>query len=296
MGRSTAERALGEHYFPSSDCPIGVLTLLPAPTGLRHAWDLTGVPHRHDFSELVLVTGGRGTQCVNGVTSPVGSGDVFLLRGTVGHHFPDNRELALRNVLFDPRKLPFPKLLLRRIPGYRRRFEPAPGRLPEAFHLTPRELAEAEQRVLRLDSALRVTGPERAAGAFAALLELIVHLARCDAGDSGDADLRTQLAPVLRLLENRSAEPWTLTELAETAHLSVNHFLRRFKAATGVSPMSYLAVQRLRHAVELLASTNLPIGTVAMRCGFADSNYFARIFRQTTGETPRACRERLRRR
>jgi transcriptional regulator GlxA family with amidase domain len=48
------------------------------------------------------------------------------------------------------------------------------------------------------------------------------------------------------------------------------------------------------HASELLQHTELSMTEIASKCGFSDSNYFCRKFREMTGKSPRKFREEAR--
>ncbi len=82
------------------------------------------------------------------------------------------------------------------------------------------------------------------------------------------------------------ALPLTLAQLAAEASLSVFHFSRLFKQVFGCSPCNYLLKVRIEQACQRLIITLLPIGEVALRCGFPDHTSFCRAFRQITGVTP----------
>ena len=70
------------------------------------------------------------------------------------------------------------------------------------------------------------------------------------------------------------------------ANLSERHFSRLFKESTGVSPHQYVIRQRVEKARDLLASTDLPVGEVALVCGFAHQGHLARHFGRLVGVTP----------
>jgi transcriptional regulator GlxA family with amidase domain len=50
----------------------------------------------------------------------------------------------------------------------------------------------------------------------------------------------------------------------------------------------YLNRYRIRQARALLETTSLNVTEVAMACGFGDSTYFGKVFRQEVGVAPRA--------
>ena len=76
-----------------------------------------------------------------------------------------------------------------------------------------------------------------------------------------------------------------LDELARLAGLSPHHFLRVFKAATGLPPHAYQLQQAVERAKTLLAG-GMSISQAALDAGFADQSHFSRCFREFTGATP----------
>ena len=78
--------------------------------------------------------------------------------------------------------------------------------------------------------------------------------------------------------------------LAEASGYSRHHFSRVFAAATGLPPGRFMLVRRMEEAARLLRVTDLPVKTVARRCGFNDANNFAKAFRRHHGAAPRRFR------
>ncbi len=68
--------------------------------------------------------------------------------------------------------------------------------------------------------------------------------------------------------------------------ISYTAFRRLFKAHTSLAPNQYLLEMRLRKAQRLLINTSLPIKVVARECGFENSFYFSRFFKQRTRLAP----------
>jgi AraC-like DNA-binding protein len=58
--------------------------------------------------------------------------------------------------------------------------------------------------------------------------------------------------------------------------------------------MTYLRRYRVRQAKAFLEQGDMLITEVALAVGFADSNYFARVFRREVGVSPRAYQQGLR--
>ena len=142
--------------------------------------------------------------------------------------------------------------------------------------------------------AVRELARARRAGAPALLADsvavsLVAHLMSLPT--VADEDRRaglsaSDLATVLGVMHDRLAEPLSLTDLAASVHMSRYHFLRRFTASTGRTPMRWMTDQRMRHARSLLGGTRIPVAEVAMRCGYATPAAFAAAFRRHHGVSP----------
>ncbi len=112
----------------------------------------------------------------------------------------------------------------------------------------------------------------------------------------GQTDLHRDeaIALVQSYLGKHFASPLRLSQLAQQAGLSERSLTRRFKQATGQSPLDYLNTLRLRTARELLQQSNLAISDIAQTAGIPDPNYFSRLFRREYGVTPKQYREGVR--
>ena len=81
-----------------------------------------------------------------------------------------------------------------------------------------------------------------------------------------------------------------LSTIADRFNLNIYHFCHIFKEFTGKTMKEYLNNLRIEKAEQLLVNTDAAIGEVAFLCGFNDSNYFSRKFRQIKGKSPREWR------
>jgi transcriptional regulator GlxA family with amidase domain len=84
--------------------------------------------------------------------------------------------------------------------------------------------------------------------------------------------------------------PLALNDLARAACLSPFHFHRSFAAVLGETPRAYVARRRLERARELIATTDRPIGEIALALGFASAASFATTFRRHFGQAPASAR------
>ena len=65
---------------------------------------------------------------------------------------------------------------------------------------------------------------------------------------------------------------------------------RKIKAITGYRTTEYILMARLSKAKNLLLTTSLPVGEIAIQCGIEDVGYFSTLFRKHVGMTPSAFR------
>src|SRR5262249_742863 len=80
----------------------------------------------------------------------------------------------------------------------------------------------------------------------------------------------------------------TVTELAATAHVSTNHFIRSFRHVLGTTPHQLVMARRCQRAMELLRQRGLTIADVSDEAGYSSPAYFVASFRQQLGVTPGA--------
>ncbi len=81
-------------------------------------------------------------------------------------------------------------------------------------------------------------------------------------------------------------EQISLETLAEMIDLSPSYLSRLLAEATGKSFMEYLIAVRMDQAKRELSAGNKTIKEIAISCGYADPNYFSRLFKKEIGLTP----------
>lgn len=82
-----------------------------------------------------------------------------------------------------------------------------------------------------------------------------------------------------------------VTGLAAAAGMTARTFLRRFSAATGLTPVEYLQQVRIAKAREALERTLTPVDRIAWDVGYSDPAAFRKLFQKLTGLPPAAYRQ-----
>lgn len=91
---------------------------------------------------------------------------------------------------------------------------------------------------------------------------------------------------IVKFIKQNCAKPLTLDVLANEFYLSPGYLCRLFKQKVGINFIDYLNTVRIARAKHLLLTTNLRIYEVGNLCGYADLNYFTKVFKKATGVTP----------
>jgi AraC-like DNA-binding protein len=97
---------------------------------------------------------------------------------------------------------------------------------------------------------------------------------------------RPELDHVLRMLDDHTAEPLSLAQLASLTRLTPNYLNRLFRQFTGVSIHRYLTRRRMDQAMELCRAGGLSVKEIAARVGYDDPLYFSRAFHRRFGVPP----------
>jgi transcriptional regulator GlxA family with amidase domain len=103
-----------------------------------------------------------------------------------------------------------------------------------------------------------------------------------------------EVAQAQQWLQSKLSSPCTVSQLAAELKLHPRTLNRRFRRATGMTPLSYLQSLRIASAKELLRHSNLTVGDIAWQVGIQDVSYFSQLFRRHSGMNPLKYREAVR--
>ncbi|MEM6691819.1 MAG: helix-turn-helix domain-containing protein [Planctomycetota bacterium] len=253
--------------------------------------------HCHEFSEIVIITGGAGVHITGEDSYELQMGDTFVIGGDRPHDYLNMDQLSLINILFDPTELPMSLGDLQSLSGYHALFTLEPAwrsrhQFTSRLQLNPAEIGETLRLVDKLDEELKTRKPGFEVMAIAAMLELITFLARCY-GQSRNPTSKSlvRVGETISHMRRDVSQSIALEELVAISGMSRTNYIRMFEAAMGTSPINYLIGLRIDEASRLLRSTDRSITDIAFDVGFSDSNYFSRQFRKAHGQSPREYRK-----
>ncbi len=94
-------------------------------------------------------------------------------------------------------------------------------------------------------------------------------------------------------MESTFSKALDIDEVADRFHVSRRTFERRFKRATGDTPLGYVHRVRIEAAKKLLENDALSVEEISFQVGYEDSGFFRKIFKRKTSLTPTEYRNRF---
>jgi AraC-like DNA-binding protein len=92
------------------------------------------------------------------------------------------------------------------------------------------------------------------------------------------------------LIDRDYAQPLDVPAIARTANMSPGHFSRKFRAAYGETPYSYLMTRRIERAMALLRRGDMSVTDVCFAVGCSSLGTFSTRFTELVGMSPSAYR------
>ena len=93
-------------------------------------------------------------------------------------------------------------------------------------------------------------------------------------------------------ITERLAGPLSVADVAVHLQCSTSSVTRLFRVHAQTSPLNWINRQRIQRARQLLTTTRLPVVEIGRQVGVSDPFYFSKLFKQWSGESPRAFRQR----
>jgi transcriptional regulator GlxA family with amidase domain len=86
-----------------------------------------------------------------------------------------------------------------------------------------------------------------------------------------------------------------IEQMVKRSGLNTRTFSRRFRAATGLSPIEFVQAIRVEEAKQMLEADALSIEEIGASVGYEDPASFRRVFKRNVGQSPAAYRKKFQR-
>ncbi len=236
-----------------------------------------------DYELLYFTSGTKGVYAIEGETVPLDVPCFIVCRPGERHEYIYDRDVASRHLFlhfgFEDAPEAKPRLPFLEVGGI--------CRIPSDNEL----LIGMMKQLIYLSYAVTEGGQERSGALLLALLlELNGELASPKPGTG--AAMPPQVVRAIQTMENHLHEPLKVEAIARKVGWSHEHLSRSFAKHTGRTPREMLLQLRIERACQLLMDEGRSVKQVAYEVGFADENYFSRMFKEVKGTTATAYRKR----
>lgn len=124
-------------------------------------------------------------------------------------------------------------------------------------------------------------------GAVTALVGEMIHKYCLLVKNYGMKGYSPVIKEIISYIDFHYTEDLHLDTLAKMFNLSKTYLSNLFRKETGATLTDFIHQVRMRKAITLVNSSDLPITSIAAACGYNDINYFIRIFKRTYGLSPK---------
>lgn len=245
------------------------------PAWLVHQDALDFPLHLHNAIELVYVVRGSATVLCDSGRLPLGPGDLFLSFPNQPHGYENTKDFDGYVLIATTQLLsPWKTMLEQSQP-----MEPV-------CHPEGRDAAD----ILSLLKMMHVDRKSSNITLLQSYSLLLLHKAVAHTRLIPRTAQSDTLQLALRYIGEHYREPLTRGHIAKAVGYSESHLSHLFTDRLHISLADYITKLRMDDAQELLRSTDLPVGQIAMSLGFSSIRSFNRFFLLDTGTTPTAYR------
>ena len=123
-----------------------------------------------------------------------------------------------------------------------------------------------------------------------------LHMTQIASGirDRADEQSESIVQKAQKYMRENYMKEISLDDVSKEVNVSPYYFSKLFKEEVGENFIEYLTKIRIGKAKEMLAKSSESVKEIGLASGYADSNYFSRIFKKQTGMTPSEYRDHLR--
>lgn len=104
---------------------------------------------------------------------------------------------------------------------------------------------------------------------------------------------KQRIKSLTRFIQKNYMERISLTEIAESDHISKGECCRVFQRVLGTTPFAYLINYRIHQGMKMLATTDHNISEIAQSVGFGSGSYFTECFKKKMHCSPMQYRKQM---
>lgn len=248
--------------------------------------------HWHDELEAAVITSGQAIVTAGNEKYIIGPGEGFFINSGVLHGAWDVDDSGCRfhSLVFHPR------LVGGSLDSvfYQNYILPlTENRVLEGLHLRP-DVTWQKVMLDAIEESWQLCVREFAGYEFAvreALSRLVFQLcarlptAQIRPGSKANRSAE-RIKIMLQYIHTHFPDEITTAHIARSATVSESECLRCFRATIGTTPIQYLKQYRIQKAAQLLLGSQEKVADIGAQCGFQDTSYFTKSFREAKGVTP----------
>ncbi|MFF2093398.1 response regulator [Paenibacillus sp. NPDC058174] len=104
-------------------------------------------------------------------------------------------------------------------------------------------------------------------------------------------DMIHGILKALAYMDAQAIEDLSQGDICAQVNISKSYFSRSFKDILRISFVRYVQIRSIEEAKRMLTATNHPVYWIAEQCGFTDTRYFGKMFKEMTGMLPTQYRQ-----
>ena len=242
--------------------------------------------HWHDDIELKTVLTGRMAYNINGSLVTVEAGDSIFINAKQFHYPTDIRNGYCTYLI----TVIHPRILISSPEVESEYVLPVITNPDLPYLLFPAHSAEAAA-VARLSREINDSAGNQfeITRCFFNIWHYVLQAAKTHIPEASAVNYEhiDSLKNMIGFIKGNYMDKLSLESIAAVGNMSKSSCNTIFKKYTSHTPNEYLIRYRLDKAMELLRTTDMPIGTISMECGFASASYMTEQFVKCYKMTPR---------
>lgn len=229
----------------------------------------------HDDYLLIYCVFGKGTLNVENKSYDINQGDLIVLPKSVAHHYQAKKK--------SPWSIYWVHCDGALVEEHFTQISKQDEACILAIGLHSRLITEFEAL---LDTRLNHTLFESHLYSCSLLSQIISHIALLNKQRQHKSDKSLDIEAIRSLMLTHIHGQLSIETLASSANLSKYHFIKRYKALTGHTPINDFIQLKIERACHLLDISSNSISHIGFELGYEDAYYFSRVFNKVMGISP----------